>query len=329
MITPDKHYDIITANDDVKKWYADYSAGSVGENYGKGEHFQGVKTEFVWNAIEKCDKYVVELASDGNFKQSVSFETTENKSEIDNLYVDSDYRWSVTGLKNGEEVFKQKGSFTTGKFPRTITADGVSNIRDVAFFSPKLKQGMLYRSASLDDITKVGKKTVLLNLGIKTDIDLRTRGEGTAGTESPLGAETKYCSLPGAYYVESGASVKDPVFQKNMAEVFKILADENNYPAVFHCAIGRDRTGTLAAIIELLLGATRDDVLADYEISFFSEAGCRDNALPGQMLGKITELYDYLKDYGGGNVNENAEKYLTDIGVSPEEIGKIKKIMTK
>ena len=329
MITSDKHYNIVTANDDVKKWYADYSAGNVGENYGKGEHFLGAPVVFCLDTPEKCDGYLFELFSVGNFKSTISAKTTSNEYSAENLYVNTGYRWSVTGFKSGEAVFKSEGSFKTEKFPRTINIGGVSNVRDIAFFSPKIKQGMLYRSASLDDITLEGKKTVLFDLGIKTDIDLRTRGEGTAGTVSPLGDTVGYFSLPGAYYVESGASVKDPVFQKNMAEVFKVLADENNYPTIFHCAIGRDRTGTLAAILEILLGATEKDVFADYELSFFSEAGCRDNAAPDMMLGKITELYEFLRSYGGGSVRENVEKYLGDIGVFPEEIENIKKIMTK
>ena len=37
----------------------------------------------------------------------------------------------------------------------------------------------------------------------------------------------------------------------------------------FHCRIGTDRTGTLAYILEGLLGVTDEERLEDYELSFF------------------------------------------------------------
>ena len=45
-----------------------------------------------------------------------------------------------------------------------------------------------------------------------------------------------------------------------------IVAGENIY---FHCRIGTDRTGTLAYILEGLLGVSDEEKLQDYELSFF------------------------------------------------------------
>ena len=329
MITPAKSGDILIANKNVFDWYTPYLPGSVGENYGKGDIFYGQAIKFSWDTDIECDYYIVDIYIDGHYKKEESIRTAEKEIDVYDLYVDSDYRWTVTGFSGGKERFKGNSLFKTQKSPRTIKIDGVSNTRDIGFFSKKIKQGMIYRAASLDEVTVKGIQDAIYRYGIKTDIDLRNSGEGSAGTSSPLGKNVNYYSLPGAYYVKSAANVKDPIYQKNMAETIKIFADEENYPIIFHCAIGRDRTGTLAAILEAFLGASYNDILADYELSFFSEAGCKDGASDEAMLVQINELYSFLENYGDGNVSENTKKYLLDIGVSPEDLSVIKRIMEK
>jgi protein-tyrosine phosphatase len=50
----------------------------------------------------------------------------------------------------------------------------------------------------------------------------------------------------------------------------QVLADPDTYPAVFHCAVGKDRTGILAALVLSWLGVADDVVAADYAISSHS-----------------------------------------------------------
>ena len=44
----------------------------------------------------------------------------------------------------------------------------------------------------------------------------------------------------------------------------------NGKSIYFHCRIGADRTGTLAYILEGLLGVVDEERLQDYELTFFS-----------------------------------------------------------
>lgn len=44
----------------------------------------------------------------------------------------------------------------------------------------------------------------------------------------------------------------------------ELLADGDNLPALFHCAVGKDRTGVLAALALTLVGVAPRDVAADY-----------------------------------------------------------------
>jgi protein-tyrosine phosphatase len=43
------------------------------------------------------------------------------------------------------------------------------------------------------------------------------------------------------------------------------MADQ--LPAVFHCHAGKDRTGVVAALLLLVAGVDRDDILDDYELT--------------------------------------------------------------
>ena len=45
---------------------------------------------------------------------------------------------------------------------------------------------------------------------------------------------------------------------------FKLLAEREVYPLVFHCSAGRDRTGVAAAMLLELLGVSRDLIVADF-----------------------------------------------------------------
>ena len=52
-----------------------------------------------------------------------------------------------------------------------------------------------------------------------------------------------------------------------IAAALRILADPASHPVVFHCTVGKDRTGVLAAVTLALLGVPDDTIIADYVLS--------------------------------------------------------------
>jgi len=52
-----------------------------------------------------------------------------------------------------------------------------------------------------------------------------------------------------------------------LPQIFAILANEGNYPIMFHCVAGKDRTGILTALIYGLMGVDENLIIQDYSVS--------------------------------------------------------------
>lgn len=49
-----------------------------------------------------------------------------------------------------------------------------------------------------------------------------------------------------------------------VAEIFSLISDTHNLPALIHCTAGKDRTGLIAALIQLAVGVPRETVIQDF-----------------------------------------------------------------
>ena len=97
---------------------------------------------------------------------------------------------------------------------------------------------------------------------------------------------------------------------------------------LYHCAIGRDRTGTVTTTILALLGVDEEMLIREYMLSFNSVSGNADNVPGYQMVGNIKNFIHGLKQYGDSNASlaEHTEAFLLSIGVTPEQIQAIRDI---
>lgn len=54
---------------------------------------------------------------------------------------------------------------------------------------------------------------------------------------------------------------------KRVVDSLELIADRNNHPLIFHCSVGKDRTGVLAAVLLAATGVMDEDIIHDYTLS--------------------------------------------------------------
>lgn len=111
-------------------------------------------------------------------------------------------------------------------------------------------------------------------LGVQHEIDLRGKegrdpSDGEIAVASPLGSDVWFTiAQKAAMYTLT------PVETWQMYLRCVIDAVTHREPVYFHCTAGADRTGTLACVLEGLLGMSQSDIDKDYELTtFYSGSG--------------------------------------------------------
>ena len=252
----------------------------------------------------------------------------EKTLSIQNLLVDTDYYWAVDFNGRVSAV----GTFHTAKTVRTLWIEGVSNTRDIGGWLTedgkyRVKYNVAFRGARFDDITEAGLAAVA-DLGLKTDVDLRTQNEGV---QAPLGdlAEWFLAGKNGAamYYTEDTSSISDLTsnYVKATVNAIRVYKDESKFPAYFHCSYGRDRTGTLGLLLLGLLGVSYEDIQKDYEMTFLSEWGGGGISASGH-LNQIGRTKNWIQETYApeGTLKEAVEGYLISAGMTADEFAVIR-----
>lgn len=318
--------------------------------YGLGEEEKTIPmpVPLEWSVI-KARNYIIKVSESSDMSNSWEFTTKKQKFDLYNCKINTTYYWTVDAVYKSNTFTSEVATFKTADDgARNIYADGVNNIRDLGGYTladgKTFKQGMIYRSAKFNEsssssiiknVTNSGIETLTRQLGIKSDIDLRKVEPGSDGTietsgltSSPLGDNVAYVNCPmyydGSTVINHTSSEKDAYNKQNIKKMFDYMADASHYPMVFHCTQGKDRTGAIAYLIESLLGVSSDDKARDYLFTNMSSIGggaCKYNA--------ITTGYNaILKKYEGENIQEQANNYLLDIGVSQTNIDSIISLLT-
>ena len=336
------------------------------KNEYSGKGAKSVTLSWKQNGSSFYNVYISEDASFENSRVEKVFGYTPTL-ELYNLIPGRTYYWKVRGTYSNDT--SEVGSFTTKQSAvRAISVDGVSNVRDLGGYkvgSGNVNYGLLYRGGKLNGtvngeaVTDEGKATMLNRLGIKTEIDLRSESDDGGQTQNAIGENVKYVKIPLGQYAnvidyESWRNLgKDKVSggydanNKNaIKELFELLADESNYPVYFHCNAGADRTGTLALLINGLLGVDEQSLIKDYELTTFSRYGRRLRSGVAED-GKSFTSSGIMQNDGGnyvamglfidalkanytvnGTINEAVYNYLIEyIGLSNETIDRIKGIL--
>ncbi len=332
---------LVLLNDEVAEFALNYTKGSA-INYAPAD---GVATDryvpkaatISWeNSREDALYYTLKVGLEEDLSDANSYLVSETKADIDYLFTAKHYYYQVYAHYDNDEVVKsQVFDFYTADTPRTVYIEGVTNTRDIGGRyimggQYQIKQGMVYRGAEvnreLGAITEEGKRVMLYDLGIKTDLDIRGGDVQNATGTSPIDDELNYVHLEAPWYSH--------VFSASYKEAFtteiRTFANPDNYPIYLHCSVGRDRAGTLSALLSALIGVEEIDIYRDYEMSFLSRVGLKDAAQSegnhSSLMNDFTTMFNRIKsDYPAATLMESTAKWMKAyLGITQEEIDTIR-----
>ena len=148
------------------------------------------------------------------------------------------------------------------------------NVRDLGGWAcdgGAVKYGLLIRGGR---ISAADRAVLVGQCGIQHEIDLRGKdgrdpSDGDVATESPLGGDVWFTIAD-----KAASYALTPVATWQLYLRCVIDAVTHREPVYFHCTAGADRTGTLACVLEGLLGMNQSDIDKDYELTtFYSGSG--------------------------------------------------------
>ncbi len=203
------------------------------------------------------------------------------------------------------------------------------NFRDLgghpAADSRRVRAGRIFRSSHL---AEVPPESPISRLELRTLVTLQSRVEvkhmGAPVPASRRGVRWEHIPMGDEWFNDQGYTriVTEPGrehlalvmhFRHDWRRFFKLLAERDVYPLLFHCSAGRDRTGVGAAMLLSMLGVERDRIVAD-----FLESNVVFSKLPlaAEQLDPVFEMIDE---------NGGIEGFMREvIGLEPDELAIIR-----
>ena len=226
-----------------------------------------------------------------------------------------------------DEYVMHQLSYTNerGDYP-DLTDAQFANFRAVA--TRGMGAGVLYRTASpvnpergrntyADAAIRAAGVTVVMNLA-----DDPETVRGYEGYAESYYATTAYIAL------NMGIDFAAEDFQMKLAEGLRFFAEHPGVYAV-HCTEGKDRAGFVTALLECLMGASCDEVIADYMVTYFNYYGvtkddARYETIANSNIVKSLQRAFGVDDLQSADLAALAGTYLLGIGLTDAELAALR-----
>lgn len=176
------------------------------------------------------------------------------------------------------------------KYPRHLKFESVSNFRDIGGYRARNGKAVawrrVFRSGEFARITRGDFQRLMKEICPAAVVDLRSKLEiERQGIGLISEAAIKYHNI--AFIADGGEKSADErryekfsnmgefyldlmsrrEYGQRIIEALEVIAGRENHPLVFNCAVGKDRTGILAAVLLSVLGVGDEDIIEDYSLS--------------------------------------------------------------
>ena len=212
-------------------------------------------------------------------------------------------------------------------------ADMYKNLTDAEFANVRviettgMGEGVLYRGSSPINDAVEGRNpyadAAAKAAGIKTFINL---ADSEAAAKAYPGWEGSYYSTQDAVFLNMPVAFTTDAFKTGLANGYRYIASsETEAPYYMHCTEGKDRCGIASAVLECFMGASYDEVVADYLVTYYNYYGIQPDTEKAANIAKygiVSALQTMfgVKDLSKADLQAEALDYLLEIGLNADEI---------
>ena len=226
---------------------------------------------------------------------------------------------------------KQSGHLIpTGSLRQIKSA--TTNMRDLGGWKcdgGTVKYGKLFRGGEFNP----ADVDIFFNqLGIRHELNLRGKTEAEEHYTQQVAAgnatmrDFVRVTIPENYVWYTIADLYKPAWKDILQCVFDCAKYDE--PLFFHCSAGADRTGTVACIIEAILGVSQSDIDKEYELTNFSSGVDGDSKArrrnESEWKGLITQITNLTT---GSTFRDKVLNWVATLGFTADEINDFRRSM--
>ena len=188
-------------------------------------------------------------------------------------------------------------------------------------------EGKLYRSSSPvnPEINRNHEADAAAqDAAVRTFINLADNEETMKGYE---GFAESYYSQQNIIGLNLGVDFAAEDFKAGLADGLRFIA-ANDAPYLVHCNEGKDRAGFVSAVLEALMGASAEEITADYMVTYYNYYGVQPgteqyDVIAASNIQKSLAAAFEMDSIFEGDLQAAAVNYLSNIGLSAEEIAAV------
>ena len=231
------------------------------------------------------------------------------------------------------ELYEKEGymaEYLLHDLSRTNNREDYAHLTDAEFANFRavtttgMGTGKLYRSSSPIN-PEIGRNAYAMaeveKAGVTVIMNLADTAEEAAAYDS---FEGSYYADQKAVFLGLGVDFAADDFKAGLAEGLRFFA-ENQGTYLVHCNEGKDRAGFVTALLECLMGASAEEVVADYMTTYYNyygiEAGTEKyEAIAASNIVKSLETAFGVEDLYTANLLVEVANYMVEIGLTQDEV---------